>query len=360
MKKLFTVSLAIALVSGLIFSTGALASSQKPIELRLAHNSSPMSLASRNFIVPWAKKVNDVTNGRVKITIYPSQTLCKVKETIDATKTGIADMAWVIIGMFPRFRMTSVTSLPFMNLSSGTVDGRSLGPGAINSHILQELYNTFPEIQAEWKHAGVKPLILHTGGPSFLMMSKKPVRNKADLNGMKIRELAGPTVNLWKGLGAVPVVMPMPPVYEALEKGIIDGADLDWGGTVGFRIYEVAHYRTDIGISLGRFAIIINNEKWNSLSPDIQKAIEGISGLEGAEFAGNGLVGAGLAKAVRDKAKKAGKEIKEISLDPGELQNWIDLAGKPLWDKWVADMEDKGQPGRKILDGALGLINKYK
>lgn len=360
MKKVFVVSTLILLASSLIFSSSVIAAPEKPIEFRLAHNSSPMSSASRNFIVPWTKKVNEVTNGRVKITVYPSQTLCKVKETIDATKTGITDMAWVIVGMFPRFRLSSVTSLPFLNLPSGTVDGRTLGPGAINSHILQELYEKFPEIQDEWKQAGVKPLMLHTGGPSFLFMSKKPVSNRADLKGMKIRELAGPAIDLWKTLGAVPVVMPMPPVYEALEKGIIDGAALDWGGTMGFRIYEVAKYRTDITISLGRFALIINNEKWNSLSPDIQEAIMGISGIKGAEFAGEGLVGARLSKAVHDKAGKAGRKIEEISLDSGELNNWKDVAAKPLWDKWVADMESKGLPGQKILDETLNLLKKYK
>ena len=360
MKKIFLISLLSAFVSVLIFGGSSIAAPKKPIELRLAHNSSPMSNAHRNFIVPWSKKVEEVTKGRVKITIYPSQTLCKVKEMVDATRAGITDMAWVVIGMFPQFKLTSVATLPFLNLPSGTVEGRTLGPGAINSHIIQELYETFPEIQAEWKQAGVKPLLFHTGGPTFLMMNKKPVRNMADLKGMKIRELAGPTVDIWKLLGAVPVVMPLPATYEAAEKGIIDGVDLDWGGVVGFRIYEVAPYRTGVGITLPRFSIIINNEKWNSLSPDIQEAIMGISGMYGAEFAGDGLVGAGMAKAVSARAKKAGHEIVEVGLDPGELEKWIDVAGKPVWDRWAADMEAKGLPGRKILDETLRLIKKYE
>ena len=50
----------------------------------------------------------------------------------------------------------------------------------------------------------------------------------------------------------------------------------------------------------------------------------------------------------------------EVGLDPGELEKWIDVAGKPVWDKWAADMEAKGLPGRKILDEALRLLKKYK
>ena len=49
-----------------------------------------------------------------------------------------------------------------------------------------------------------------------------------------------------------------------------------------------------------------------------------------------------------------------VGLDPGELEKWIKVAGKPVWDKWAADMEAKGQPGRKILDKALELLEKYK
>ena len=57
--------------------------------------------------------------------------------------------------------------------------------------------------------------------------------------------------------------------------------------------------------------------------------------------------------------EKAGKIMEEVNLDPGEFEKWKALAGKPLQEKWVADMEAKGLPGQKILDEAFRLTEKY-
>ena len=360
MKKIYLVSLVIVLVSGLIFGGSAIAAPKKPIELRLAYNGSPMSPACAKFLAPWAKKVGEVTNGRVKVTIYPSQTLCKVKEAVVATESGVADLSWVLLGLFPgQFRLTTVLSVPFVHVpTAGKIDGRTLSDAGMNSHILQELYETFPEIQAEW--ANVKVLVLHTSGPLFLLTRDKPVRNQKDLKGLKIRELAGPNVEMWKLLGAAPVIMPLPAAYEAAEKGVINAASIDWGGTLGYRLYEVFRYKTNIQTAVLSYSLIMNKEKWNSLPPDIREAIMSVSGIYGAELAGMGLSGIGTPNFVRARAKKAGHEMEEVSLDPGELEKWIEIAGKPVWGKWVADMEAKGLPGQKVLDEAFRLIKKYK
>ena len=62
----------------------------------------------------------------------------------------------------------------------------------------------------------------------------------------------------------------------------------------------------------------------------------------------------------RAMAKEMGQKLEKVSLDPGELERWKGIGGKPVWDKWVADMEAKGLPGQKVLDEAFRLIEKYK
>jgi hypothetical protein len=52
--------------------------------------------------------------------------------------------------------------------------------------------------------------------------------------------------------------------------------------------------------------------------------------------------------------------MEHIQLDPGELDKFLAIAGKPLWDKWVADLESKGQPGQKILDELVRVQNSFK
>ena len=111
---------------------------------------------------------------------------------------------------------------------------------------------------------------------------------------------------------------------------------------------------------LATFAMIMNKEKWESLPPDIQAAIMSVSGAEGAAFGGQTAWAPEVGKEVQAKIAKEGQKLERVALDPGELERWKEIGGKPLWDKWVTDMEAKGLPGQKILDGTLKLAEKYK
>ena len=148
----------------------------KTINLKFAHQTSPAGFVHKSFHEPWARMVEKATEGRVKITIYPGQSLCKGKEAIEATIGGVTDINWWVQPYFPgRFPLTSVMSLPFVNAPTAEV----------NSRILQEIYEEFPEVQAEYSK--VKVLMLGTGAPYFLISTKKPVGSLKDMNGLKIR-----------------------------------------------------------------------------------------------------------------------------------------------------------------------------
>lgn len=153
----------------------------KPIVLRFAHHNPPTGRTTVEYLTPFARNIEKVTNNRVKIEEYPSETLFKSADTIEGVKGGIADIAWTVLGFFPgRFPVSTVMSVPLLNL-----------PGATkNSRIMQELYETTPEIQAEFK--GMKVLFLHTSEPYFLATTKKPVTTLNDIKGLKIRETGGP------------------------------------------------------------------------------------------------------------------------------------------------------------------------
>jgi hypothetical protein len=60
------------------------------------------------------------------------------------------------------------------------------------------------------------------------------------------------------------------------------------------------------------------------------------------------------------KAKKDGKKLEKISLDPGEIEKWKKIAGEPIWNEWVEEMNKKGLPGQKVLDTTKRLLKKYE
>lgn len=325
------------------------ASPSEQIVLKCAHQNPPKGRTTVKLIDPYMRKVEEATKGRVKIVSYPAQSLAKATEMVTAIEGGIADMAWSPLGYFTgRFPLSTVITLPFMALDSAEK----------NSHVLQELYETTPEMQKEF--SSVKVLFFHTSSPYFIATSKPPVRNLDDLKGLKLRIMGAYPIKASKLLGLSPLFMPMPGVYEAGEKGVLDGAALPWAATATFNLFEVFHYWTDVDLWIAHFIYMMNLDKWNSLPPDIQKAIMSVSGMNGAGWGGNAAFGPDVQDDTMAKVRQAGQKFERVSLDPGELEKWKKIAGEPIWDEWVREMEKKGLPGQKVFDQARRLMKKYE
>lgn len=352
-KESITVFVGLCFVLSLMALTlipaAASASSGKQIVLKFAHQNPPKGRTTVKVIDGFIKKVEEVTKGRVKIVVYPAQSLIKAKEMVTGIETGIADMAWTPLGYFTgRFPLTTVTMLPFMSLRSAENNGA----------VLQELYETLPEVQKEYR--SMKMLFLHCSDGYHIATSKKTVRNLNDIKGLKLRIMGAYPIKGSKRLGLSPLFMPMPAVYEAAEKGVLDGAALPWAAVATFNLQEVFPYWTDVDLWSAPFMVFMNRDKWNSLPQDVQKAITSISGMNAARWGSNAGWGPGPKDEVIAKVKKAGRKLEKISLDPGELEKWKKIAGEPVWDEWVKEMNKKGLPGQKVLDAAQRLMKKYE
>jgi TRAP-type C4-dicarboxylate transport system substrate-binding protein len=346
-------------VAFLLCLTPATVSAARPIELKFAHQNPPAGRTTVKFLDPWMKKVEEVTKGRVKIISYPAQSLCKARESIEAVRGGLADITWTIPAYFPgRFPLSTVMELPFLSLPSGHIDGKEVCAAEVNGRIMQELFEEFPEMQAEFK--GIKQLFFNSTGSKILITRKVRVENMKDLKGMKIREIGAYASEMWKKLGAIPMNIPMPDVYEAASKGVIEGFNMNWGGIDTWKYYEPFNYWTDAPTIVTTQMTLMNEKKWNSLPKDIQEAIASVSGVYGAQFGGREAFGFDVREETLATAKKQGETFEKVSLEPGEYERWVEVGGRPIWNQWVKDMEAKGFPGQKILDEAQRLVKKYK
>jgi TRAP-type C4-dicarboxylate transport system substrate-binding protein len=98
----------------------------------------------------------------------------------------------------------------------------------------------------------------------------------------------------------------------------------------------------------------MNQQKYDSLPPDLRKVIDDLSGAWGAEFTG----------AVWDKnelegiaaAKKAGATIYTVPTE--ERARWAAKL-KPVEDEWLTSMEAKGLPAKQILRDLREAIKRY-
>jgi TRAP-type C4-dicarboxylate transport system substrate-binding protein len=315
------------------------------IKLTLADQNSPTGWGPVHALQPWIKQVEEATKGRVKIEVYPSQTLIKGIDMWKGVRGGIADIGWCVQGYWPdQTPLSDVISLPFLPISTAEK----------GSEVLWKLYEKFPSIQKEYGE--ILPLVLYTSSPNFLIGTKKPAKTLEDMKGWKVRTLGGPPTEMAKALGMVPTLIPMPDMYQALDKGVVDAGAVPWEAVNAFRLYEVGKNYTMAPFYTSYFSLCTNRSKFDSLPKDVRDALMSTGGLQGAKFWGKNFFDT-AEQGVLEKVKAGNYEMNRSALSADEAARWRKIAGEPLWEDWVKKMESKGRgEARAILNTTLELL----
>ena len=345
MKKMNVLSFVVALCMVLVFPLSAMAA---PITLTFSDQNSDISWGPVHATQPWVKQIEAATKGRIKIQIYPSQTLAKGKQNWKAVKDGIADMSWNVMpyytGLTPYADVIGLPGLPFSTAEEG-------------SALLWKLFEKFPEVSGQF--ADNKVLILHTSPVFMLLTSKKQVKDLDGIKGMKVRSVGGNFTEVLKKLGAIPMMIPMPDCYIAMQKGTIDGMGAAWEPIPGYRLQEVTKYITEnVPFGASYFSVVMNKNKWNSLPKDIQDAMMSVSGFEGSRNYGKNFFDSAVAP-VKQMIKEKGLDIGVYSLTEEEKAKWIEVGVKPVWESWIQRMEKDGYTkAREVLNAAIKMAKE--
>lgn len=308
------------------------------VSLDFSHFFPPNHEQETIIIQEFIADVEEATDGKVKITSYPGASLAAPDAQFDAAATGAVDIALSVNSYNPnQFPMTSVMELPFMS-----------NQGEKGAKVLWQLYKEFPEFKDEY--AGTVPLWFFTSDPGQIFTVGKPVKSIEDLKGMRIRSPSAETNEWLTNLGATPVSMSMNETYEALERGVVDGTIAPWEALQGYSLYEVVDYATVGNFYMTTFYVVMNEDSWDSLGEDNQKAINELIGEKMAMKAGKNFDKVG--QSAIEKSLEKGIEIYELKDE--ELAEWKVLID-PTVEKWIKKLEDKGLPGQKIYDRALEL-----
>ncbi len=292
----------------------------------------------------WADNVEAGSDGRIKIDRFPSMQLGgKPPELMDQAIDGVADIVWTVVAYTPgRFPSTEVFELPFM-----MNDARAMSSAywqMFDKHMKDTEFKDV-HILGTWVHG---PGMIHTSDP---------VEAPTDLRGMKIRG-GGRSVNgLLEQLGATPVGMPVPAIPEALSKGVIDGTTIPWEVTGALKVPELVENHTEFtgkALYTLTFVLAMNKDKYNSLPDDLKAVVDANSGLEFSVFAGGTMSDADGPS--RELALDLGNNV--ITLDAEQTAVWREAA-QPIYDKWIADVAEKGIDGQALIDEATALMNAY-
>jgi TRAP-type transport system periplasmic protein len=248
----------VAAAATMAVATAAFAN--EPILLKYGDPGPPTATISADLIVPWSQKVTKASDGTLKVKDYVGYSLVNMVNTLDRVENGVADIAFCILGpVSSQFPQTLVATLPFV---------------ADNAHeaglALQRLYDK-GIIADEWTR--VKPIAF--GDFANLTYHTVPmVKTLADLKGLKISVQGRIAGEVLENLGGIPITMPVNEIYEALQRGTIQGDAIGWPATTAFKLTDVAkhHLRESLG---GAAAIMImNNNTYARLSGKAKQVID--------------------------------------------------------------------------------------
>lgn len=291
-------------------------------ELKFAHFVPPQHTITASVVEPLTNGVAEATNGALTIRTFPGGELGAgpVEQYVRALQ-GVADITFGLQGYTSsQFPKTMIIELP------GAVPEGKSGYEMIWNAYEQHLAGEFP---------GTKPLALWVSEPIIMIMKDHDIRTPADLKGLKIRVAGAVAADVVSALGATPVQMPIPQVYNALQTGLIDGVFTGSSAVADFRLDEVADSYT-IGAPLGRisFYVVMNQAKYDSLPDDQKAAIDALAGPLLSKSAEDAWHAKGK-KAMADAAAAGDNTVIELTAEEAAAFGAITLS---IRDKVIAEL----------------------
>jgi TRAP-type transport system periplasmic protein len=350
MKKvriLILVGLALGCIASLRSTTCMAAEQVNPITLRWTSPLPATSWQAKQH--QWyADELEKRTGGRVKLQIYWSESLIKVKDALPALQNRSVDMAHLPGSYYPN-------NFPLLMMCDGVFNSREDYAAAILA--LVETAENEPNVRAEIAREKLVPIIPWHGGASQIGL-KQCVNSVNDLKGKSIRTLGGLKAEFYKQLGATPVFVSAPEVKEALDGGKVEVAgDLSIASAFMFKVVDVVKcfYMVYSGAPLTAF-VHMNVDVFKSLPQDVQNMIPKLRREFGVRFA-EGLMEyeAGL---YRECETKYGLTRKYPT---PEDQKILFEAGRKANEAFVQQQESAGRPAAgKVFSFFMNALKRYE
>jgi TRAP-type C4-dicarboxylate transport system substrate-binding protein len=327
-KQVCRIALTVAVLAGLIGSFSLCLAAEK-ITIKAVSAWPKTTYETENFLklLELVKaRVDKEAPGQFEIQFLGGPEVIPNMEQVEAARKGVVDLVSTTAG----YHLSVVPEADAETLSRiRSWEERAKGVNDLMNKIYPHKVNCF--------YLGR----MGTDIP-FTIYLTKPI-DKADFGGLSIR--CAPThVPMLKKLNAKPVVIPPTEVYTALERGVVQGliwpAGLirDWGWD------KVVKFTVDPGFYIGAMIILMNNDTWKKLPPNIQKII-----LE-CENQAERLAADRAQKTMKENAEAMAKEgMKTIKLPEPEAKKLVDTAYSTLWEVVISKSPEYGPKLKELL-----------
>ncbi len=269
MKKMVSVLLILALVGTFVFAQGskeAATDGSKPQIVLRYGDVNPLGHVLLESAEYFAEQVAQLSEGRIKIEIYPSGQLGDDNEVYQAMQMGAVDLYRGNASSMSDFGKMQVTALALPYIFRDRDHFWAVCAGDLGQEILADIQKSGSRM--------VGLFYMDEGARNFFT-TKAPVTTMADLKNLKIRvqnsQLMLDTVS---ALGANPTPIDYAELYTALQTGVVDGAENPPASYFSNKFYEVAPYYVLDGHTFSPSVVLMSEIVWNRLSADDKAILE--------------------------------------------------------------------------------------
>ena len=251
-----------ALLGATAFAMPRVFAQPAPILIKFSHvvaPNTPKGAAADLF----ARRAAELTQGRVRVEVYPNSQLYKDKEELEALQLGAVQMLAPSLAKFGPLgvREFEAFDLPYIFPDKAAL--RTVTNGPIGARLLARL-----------EPKGFKGLAYWDNGFK-IMTANRPMRLPADMKGLKLRIQSSKVLEAqMRALGAIPQVMAFSEVYQALQTGVVDGTENTPSNVYTQKTHEVQAHGTLTNHGYIGYGVIVNKKFWDGLPPDIRGALE--------------------------------------------------------------------------------------
>ena len=284
----------------------------------------------------WAKKVEELSNGRIKISMTWGGALLPSTEVMPGAGDGRVDLGTFSVAWHPaELPLSYLSTAPFLTTN-----------GEAAARAMTEIYRTDEKFRQNYEQQGVHLIMFQP--LDILLIAGKTLFDKPEtLRGKQIR-LVGDAQDILPKVGAQPISIAYEETYESLERGVIDGHAMNFEGIVDIRTDEVAKNMVDAGIGqVTAMNLVISSDVWADFSDEDKKIIEDATA---DTFDNMSQIYRDLNSAHCDGMVAQGANF--FSWSDEDKAFWRDASAQEQIDKWTAKQSDKAY--------AAEFLDRYK
>lgn len=316
-----------------LFASGA-GEEAETFEWRIGHANAPLENSALHVTATkFEELVEEYSEGRIQVEVYPSAQLGNDKEMADLTVSGAIDGFVTSLNLITQYapRMDAFI-LPYMFERSENF-----------RRAARALWDETNEYLIE--KANMRMFTIWDSGFRHVM-STKPVYTLDDLRQLKFRVPPSPVmIAMVESWDVSPTPVEWSELFNAVQLGVVDAFEVDDSVLISARMNEVVKYITEddhiLQVSVG----VMSEESYQKLPDDLKEAVDRAS-METMQHA-------------MDTAGKILEEARQVSIDehglqilgrPDDYQDWVDRA-RTIWPEFYERIGE-GDPalGEQVVD----------